>query len=150
MMKKCFLLGHRNATEALLPELIRVMISHVTEEHVQEFVVGKYGDFDSLAARAALEVKKQYPHVRLVQLHPYLKGTIPEGFDGGRYPEGMETVPLRLAIVRANRAAIDQADCIIAYVWHTASNTRKMLEYAQKRKLPIALISRDGRTSRRL
>ena len=141
-----------------MPELTRLIISHIVEDHVEEFVIGNYGGFDRLAARAAAEVKKQYPQIRLVQLQPYLpsekKEPLPQGFDGGWYPDGMETVPPRYAIVRANRAAIDQADCLIAYVWHTASNAQSMLEYAQKRAqnhpLQITLIDRSGLSSRKL
>ena len=155
MLKRCFLFGHREASEVLLPELIRVVTAHVAEEQVGEFIVGSYGGFDRLAARAVAAVKKQYPQIRLVQLQPYHPAVravlLPEGFDEGWYPEGMESVPPRLAIVRANRHAIDYADYIIAYVWHAASNARNELEYAQKRPaLSITLIRRDGLSSRRL
>ena len=155
MLKRCFLFGHRDAPDVLLPELIRVITTHVTEHQVGEFIVGAYGGFDHLAARAAAEVKKRYPHIRLVLLqsyHPVVRSVpLPEAFDEGWYPDGMESVPPRLAIVRANRYAIDCADCIIAYVWQAASNARNQLEYAQKRfALPITLIQRDGLSSRRL
>ena len=60
---------------------------------------------------------------------------LPPGFDNTFYPHGMEKVPRRLAIVRANRYMIDHADYLIAYVWHPGSNARNFLEYAQKREL---------------
>jgi len=146
MLKRCFMFGHRDATDAIMPELIRAITRCIVEEQVGEFIVGSYGGFDHLAAGAAAEVKKQHPHVRLVLLQPYhptaRKVPLPQGFDEGWYPDGMETVPLRLAIVRANRRAIDCADCVIAYVWQTASNARNELEYAQKRRIPITLIQR--------
>ena len=34
----------------------------------------------------------------------------------------LETVPKRLAIVRANRYMVERSDFLIAYVWHPASN----------------------------
>lgn len=146
MTKKCFMFGHRDATDVLMPELVRVITRYVEEEQVGEFIVGSYGGFDHLAARAAAEVKKYHPHVRLVLLLPYhpavRAAALPEGFDESWYPDGMENVPPRLAIVRANRRAIDCADCVIAYVWQTASNARNALEYAQKRRIPITLIQR--------
>ncbi len=46
----------------------------------------------------------------------------PPGFDGTFYPPGMETVPKRAAIVRANRYMVDHSDYLIAYAWHPASN----------------------------
>jgi len=52
-----------------------------------------------------------------------------------------------VAIVRANRYAVDHADALIAYVWHTASNARNLLEYAEKKAersgLKIIRISKE-------
>ena len=62
---------------------------------------------------------------------------MPPGFDGIFYPPGMESVPRRYAIVRANRYMIDHMDYLIAYAWHPASNTRNLLDYAQKREIPV-------------
>ena len=59
----------------------------------------------------------------------------------------MERVPRRFAIVRANRYMVDHVDFLIAYVWHTASNARELLEYAQRRQerglLQITLLPRE-------
>jgi hypothetical protein len=59
---------------------------------------------------------------------------LPAGFDGSFYPPGMETVPKRAAIVRANRYMVDHSDFLIAYAWHPASNARDLVEYAQRRE----------------
>ena len=58
----------------------------------------------------------------------------PNGYDGTYYPNGLEGVPRRFRIVRANRTMIDTSDWLIAYVCHGASNSRKFLEYAERRK----------------
>ena len=58
----------------------------------------------------------------------------PYGFDGTYYPEGLEQVPKRYAIERANRIMIDMSDWLVAYVRHGASNSRKLLEYAEHRR----------------
>ena len=58
----------------------------------------------------------------------------PYGFDGTYYPEGLEQVPKRYAIVRANRIMIDMSDWLVAYVRYGASNSRKLLEYAEHRR----------------
>ena len=57
-----------------------------------------------------------------------------EGFDGTFYPPGMESVPRKVAIVRANRYVVDHVDYLIAYAWHPASNARELVEYARTRK----------------
>lgn len=58
--------------------------------------------------------------------------SMPDGFDGTVYPPGMESVPHRFAILKANRDVVDHADYLIAYVRHPASNARKLMEYAQR------------------
>ena len=137
-MSTCFFIGHRETDERILPALIQEVERHITEYGVTEFVVGHYGGFDRLAAHAVKKAKQRYPEVTLTLLLPYhpVERPIPtpEGFDRTLYPEGMETVPKRLAIVRANRWMLCHSDYLIASVWHTASNSRELLEYAKGRE----------------
>ena len=62
------------------------------------------------------------------------KRQVPDGFDGTFYPPGMESVPRKAAIIRANRYVVDHVDYLIAYVWHPASNARELVKYSQKRQ----------------
>ena len=136
-MKSCFFIGHREASDELLPILRQTVEKHISEYGVTEFIVGKYGRFDHLAARAVISLKQQYPQITLSLLIPYHPAErpieTPPGFDNTYYPPGMENVPRKLAIVRANRYMVDNVDYLIAYVWHPASNARDLLEYAQRR-----------------
>ena len=134
----CFFIGHREAPEALLPLLMDEVERHITEYGVTSFVVGHYGHFDALAARAVKTAKQRHPEVTLFLLLPYHPFDrpipTPEGFDGTFYPPGMEGTPHRAAIVRANRYMVAHSSHLIAYVWHAASNARDILEYAQRRE----------------
>ena len=134
----CFFIGHREAPDALLPLLEEAVERHIVEYGVTDFMVGNYGQFDALAARAVIDAKKRHPEVTLTLLLPYHPFDrpipTPEGYDGTFYPPGMETVPRRAAIVRANRYMVDHSSLLIAYVWHAASNARDILEYAQRRE----------------
>ncbi|WP_294700961.1 hypothetical protein [uncultured Flavonifractor sp.] len=107
------------------------------EYGVTEFIVGHYGGFDRLAASAVKEAKRFYPEVRLILLLPYHPAERPipmlEGFDGTFYPPGMESVPRKVAIVRANRYVVDHVDYLISYIWHPASNARELVEYAKRK-----------------
>lgn len=137
MEKTCFFIGHRDAPDSLAPELDALVERHITEYGVGEFVVGRYGGFDALAASAVKRAKARRPDVRLVCLRPYHPAERPEktpsGFDGSFYPPGMERVPRKLAIVRANRYMVDNSDFLIAYAWHPG-NARELVEYAQRRE----------------
>ena len=141
--KSCFFIGHREASEEIYPALYATVEQHILEYGVTEFIVGHYGGFDRLAASAVKEAKRFYPEVKLTLLLPYHPAErpipTPDGFDGTFYPPGMESVPRKIAIVRANRYVVDHVDYLIAYARHPASNARELVEYArsQKQKVPI-------------
>ena len=149
--KSCFFIGHRDASEEIYPALYAAVEQNISEYGVTEFIVGHYGGFDRLAASAVKEAKRFYSGVELMLLLPYhpVKQPIPtpNGFDGTFYPPGMESVPPKVAIVRANRYVVDSVDYLIAYVWHPASNAWKLVEYAKRRTkkdtLVITLIKPD-------
>lgn len=137
-MATCFFIGHREAPDSLLDQLSTEIERHITENQVTDFVVGGYSRFDSLAAKAVKAAKVHHPEVTLTLLlsyHPYDRPIPkPDGYDGTFYPPGMETVPRRVAIVRANHYMIENSEYLITYVWHPASNARELLEYAQRRE----------------
>ena len=136
--KSCFFIGHREASEEIYPALYAAVEQHIVEYGVTEFIVGHYGGFDRLAASAVKEAKCFYPEVKLTLLLPYHPAQrhipTPDGFDGTFYPSGMESVPRKAAIIRANRYVVDHVDYLIAYVWHPASNARELVEYAKRRE----------------
>ena len=138
MGKSAFFIGHRDTSNEILPALTDAVETHISVYGVTEFIVGHYGGFDRLAACAVIAAKKHHPEITLSLLLPYHPAErpveIPMGFDNTYYPFGMEKVPRQYAILRANRYVVDHVDHLIAYVWHTASNARELLEYAQKRE----------------
>lgn len=138
-MKSCFFIGHREASSEALPALREAIEQHIVEYGVTEFIVGNYGGFDHIAAKAVIEAKERYLGITLSMLIPYHPAErpmeLPQGFDNTFYPPGMEKVPRKLAIVRANRYMVDHVDYLIAYAWHPASNARDLVEYAKKREL---------------
>lgn len=139
-LKSCFFIGHREADERLLSTLANTIERLVVSEDVTCFYVGGYGGFDRVAATAVKQVKQRYPEIILMLVLPYHPAErpveTPYGFDGTYYPEGMETVPRRFAIVQANKHMVENVDWLIAYVRHGASNSQKIIEYAKIRSVP--------------
>ena len=137
-MRTCFFIGHRETGEEALPALAEAVERHIAAYGVTDFVVGHYGGFDRMAAEAVLAAKARHPQVTLTLLLPYhpFERPIPTpaGFDGTFYPPGMERVPRRLAILRANRYQVEHSDCLIAWVWRAASGARDLLDYARRRE----------------
>lgn len=137
-MKSCFFIGHREVDESLLPKLQGAIERLITEEDVSYFYVGGYGGFDRIAGVAVKQAKKQHPKIVLKLVLPYHPAerpvVTPAGYDGTYYPDGIEKVPRQYAVVRSNKILVDTSDWLIAYVRHGASNSRKLLEYAQRRE----------------
>ena len=150
-MKSCFFIGHRDTSPDIYPILRAEVERHIVQYGVAEFFVGNYGVFDRMAARAVIEAKDRHSEVTLFMLLPYHPAErpvkCPDGFDNTYYPPGMEKVPHRLAILRANRYMVEHVDYLIAYAWHPASNARELLQYARvlerKGTLSITLLTKS-------
>lgn len=134
----CFFIGHRNISSKIYPRVLAEVERHITEFGVREFCIGHYGAFDSIAARAVKEAKKRYPDVRLIMLLPYHPGLqpieIPPFFDGSYFPEGLEKVPHRAAILRANEHMIHNVAYLICYVNRSSGGARAVLDAALARE----------------
>lgn len=134
-MKTCFFIGHRDAPESIYERLLQAVERHISEYGVTDFVVGKYGNFDRLAACAVMEAKQHHSDVSLTLLMPYYRADaepLPDGFDGSVFPYGLETVPKRAAILRANQYMIHHCDYMIVYDAGRIGNTRKLVADARK------------------
>ena len=116
-MASCFFIGHREAEDWILPRITETAERLIQQEQVTVFYVGKYGRFDILAGKAILFLKKKYPCLRLYLVIPYHPANkpveTPKGYDGTFYPDGMEAVPQRFAIYRANQKMIDSCDFLM-------------------------------------
>ena len=146
-MSSCFFIGHRETTGEIYPQLEAAIERHITQLGVREFIVGNYGGFDRIAARALVAAKAQHPEIVLLLLVPYHPAErpiqAPPGFDGTFYPPGMENVPRKFAIVRANRYMVEHVNYMIAYVWHPASNARDLVEYAIRKGVAVVNLGKS-------
>jgi len=136
--KRCFFIGHRFAPVEMYPSLLTAVIKHIAEHNVSEFLVGQYGDFDRMAARAVIAAKDSFPSVSLFLLLPYHPAehpvSAPPGFDGTLYLVDGDRVPKKFSIVHANRRAVDVSDFLISYVRYTGGNSGRLTEYAKRRE----------------
>ena len=123
---RCFLIGHRDTSSDILPSLTTEIEHHIREQGITEFVVGQYGGFDRLAAHALYRCKTEYPGLTLTLLC------------------GLEQVPRRFAIQRANWLAVEQSEYLIAGLRHPGSCTASLVRYALGRqrqgKLTVTLL----------
>lgn len=111
---------------------------HVTQYGVTEFVVGHYGRFDAMAAAAVRAVKKRHVGIALILLLPYYPFNgireLSAEFDSSFYPPGLERVPKRFAIVRANGYMIRHSDFLICYNEGYVGSVRMLMSQAVARE----------------
>ena len=85
-MRSCFFIGHREASEEIFSALTEAVERHIVDYGVTEFIVGNYGGFDRMAARAVISAKVLHPETTLLLLIPYHPAErpieTPPGFDG--------------------------------------------------------------------
>ncbi len=131
----CFMFGTRNAQEKEYQKIYDAVETCIAEG-VNDFVVGRYGNFDSMALRAVIQAKRLHPHVRLEILTPYYSpnacdNPLPPGVNGWAFAGGTEEVPPRFAIVQANRHMVKNVEYIIAGVYHRMGNSYKLLRHVR-------------------
>lgn len=134
--KTCFFIGNRHTPSDIKAQLAGAVERHISEYGVNTFTVGHYGGFDYMVQGVLSEAKTRHTDIELYLLAPYAltqKRDIPESFDGSFYPEGLEKVPFRYAIVQANKYMVQNSDYLISYCHHIG-NTRNIVEYAQRRE----------------
>ena len=144
----CCFFGHKNAGTEIRPVLSAEIERHITEKATDTFYVGGYGQFDSMAAGILHEMKTRHPHISVYHVLAYLPtGANTESREKQHptlYPEGLEVVPQKFAIVHRNRWLIRESDYIIAYVTASWGGAYKALKYArQQGKSIINLAERE-------
>lgn len=142
-MKSCFLFGHADCPDTMLPRIEHTIEQYYSQYGVTDYYIGNRGRFDSLAAMAVRNAKQRHPDIRMYLLLAYHPSERPidlwDVFDGSYYPP-LENVPRPYAIVRGNQYMVDNSDYLICYVKHIG-NTRNLLEYARRRKKADVRIS---------
>ena len=134
----CFFIGNHDTPEEMYPLVYAAAENSISKFGITSFIVGHYGNFDRLAAKAVQELKRNYPFITLTLLRPYHPAErpfpIPDGFDDSIYPPGMERIPKPFAIFQANLYCIDHCDLLITYSCNTLGNTFKLLKHAKQRQ----------------
>lgn len=113
------------------------ILIQLIEEGANEFLLGGYGSFDGISATLIHELKKIYPHIRLVLATAYINQEKPSDiYDDIEYPP-IENVPLRFAISKRNEWMVDNSDVVISFVMEPIGGAAKTLAYAKRKKKRI-------------
>ena len=125
--------------EAIITELIK------TKKYI-EFLVGREGEFDILAASVVKRVKKQmdYGNCSLVLVLPYMKAEFRDNekdfldyYDDVEICEQSAKAHYKSAMQIRNRAMVDRSDLVICCIQHKSGGAYKTVRYAVKRGVNI-------------
>lgn len=134
-MKTCTFFGHRNAYQTDSAALENAICEAIEVHGIRCFWCGGYGAFDSAAAQAVRRLKKVYPHIELVLVYAYLpegKDERAETYDATLFPDGLEKVPRRFAIIRRNEWMARNCNMVIGYISHDWGGAYHAYRLAEK------------------
>ncbi len=131
MKKTCTFFGHRDCPASVMPKLRTVLVDLIEHHGVEQFYVGRQGNFDTMVRAVLRELAKTHPQIRyavVLEQLPKLRGDA-RCFSDAIFPEGMEDVPPRFAISRRNEWMLRRADMVVTYVTHSWGGAA---QYAKK------------------
>ena len=133
--------GHSQvANSTAVAAALAKIIDDLIEEGADEFLLGGYGEFDTMAAVAVRNAKKNHPSIRATLVIPYIdRDYDPALYDGSLYPP-LETVPRRYAISKRNEWMVANSDVVVACVQHSWGGAATTLKYAERKKKRIISI----------
>lgn len=119
-MAACTFFGHQDAPASVMPRLRSVLVELIQQRGVDQFYVGRQGDFDAMVRRVLVELAEIYPHISyavVLERLPTQRDTWnPLPCDHTLFPEGLETVPPRFAIHHRNEWMLRHSDFVVTYI----------------------------------
>lgn len=141
--RACCFLGHRVVTEDINDRLKEEIEKLITNENVTTFYAGHQGAFDGMVLTALKQMKDKYPQIVYSVVLAYLPTSADSLLDEKNtlYPEGIESVPKRFAILWRNDWLISHSDYVICYITHITGGAAKYVAKAKNKGKYIINIS---------
>lgn len=137
----CTFFGHKDTSPNIQPLLRTVIIDLIENKNVNLFYVGHNGNFDIMVKNTLKNLKSQYPHIKFFVVLAYMpsfqNNSNDIDYSNTIYPEGLERIPPKYAIVKRNQWMIHQSDYVITYVKHTSGSSIKFKEFAERQKKTV-------------
>ncbi len=147
-MSSCTFFGHYHLSREIKPKLKETIRKLIVEYNVTDFYLGDKGAFDSMATECVIELSEEYPHIKYSIMLAYMPGKkdpFAKYPENTVYPEGLEKVPPKFAIIGRNKIMAEKSDYAIVYIYHFGG-AANAAEYADKKGVKIINISNeDGR-----
>lgn len=131
---KCTFFGHSDAPQSIEPALRKTIADLIENLGVSEFLVGDSGNFDRLAKKVLQGLKQTYPQIEyyvVLTALPTDKSRC--SYEETLFPEELECVLPKFAIIKRNQWMIEQSDIVVTYVIHSFGGAAKFRSLAEKK-----------------
>ena len=135
--------GHRLVERASEIEVGLEILLHdlITQKQYVEFLVGRDGEFDLLAASAIRRAVNQYGcgNTSLILVLPYMKAEYRDNeqsyldyYDEVEICADSSEVHYKSAIQVRNRSMVDRSDLVVCCIQHKSGGAYRTMQYAEK------------------
>ena len=143
-MPSCTFLGHRDAPIEIETQLQQVIVDLIINKKVDTFYIGTHGNFDVIVKKTLNKLCNTYPHIRFFIVLAYLPQTRNDTVDYSNsiFPDGLEAVPKKFAIIKRNEWMINKSDYVVTFVEHSTSSASKFTEFAKRKNKTVINIAK--------
>ena len=129
----CTFFGHRDVPSGVREVLKTLICDLIEKENADTFYVGNQGAFDYMARGVLKELKARYSHINYLVVLAYMP-TAKAIFNADTlYPDGLESVPQKFAILKRNEWLIENSDTVVTYVKYSFGGANKFTDLAEKK-----------------
>ena len=137
-MSACTFFGHHDCPSSITPKLREFLVDLIENRAVDMFYVGRQGAFDAIARSVLKELVCAHSHISyavVLECMPQ-NADAPIVFDYSDtiFPEGIEAVHPRFAIIHRNRWMLRQSDYVITCITHSWGGAAQFAEMAKRQK----------------
>lgn len=144
--------GHREVERAaeIGRKLDQLLHDLITQKQYVEFLVGRDGEFDLLAASAIRRAVKHYScgNTSLILVLPYMKAEYRDNemsyldyYDEVEICADSSEVHYKSAIQVRNRCMVDRSDLVVCCIQHKSGGAYKTMQYALKQGKQVRNLS---------
>ena len=144
--------GHRKVERAaeIESELDQLLHNLITQKEYVEFLIGRDGEFDLLAASAIRRAVKRYGYgnTSLILVLPYMKAEYRDNeqnfldyYDEVEICANSSEVHYKSAIQVRNRCMVDRSDLVVCCIQHKGGGAYKTMQYALKQGKQVRNLS---------
>lgn len=132
-MASCVLFGNRDFTGNIDDCLGKVAKDLILTHGVDTFYVGHQGNFDRSAISYLKQLKREFPHISYLVMLSHLPCPAWLSEEPTLFPEGIEAVPPKYAILYRNDRMLERADYVVLYRRYKSGGAARMEKKAKEK-----------------